>query len=156
VISPEIVVDTGVLLEYLTGSPAGKAIEKMIILNDYIISILISPLTLVEIYYIFLRKNTEEIAEVFLNKIKDLIVTESLEKYIEESAIIKAETAFALADSCTLGLAEYRQITAIFKHENEIDRYLLKAKDKIHISRIVFIDDFPVFKEIIGDHSKKQ
>ena len=59
-ICPIIIVDTGILIEYFSGSEKGLKIKEMIFSNPFIVSVLITPLTLIEIYYILRRKNSKD------------------------------------------------------------------------------------------------
>ena len=59
-ISPIIIVDTGILIEYFSGSEKGLKIKEMIFSNPFIVSVLITPLTLIEFYYILRRKNSKD------------------------------------------------------------------------------------------------
>lgn len=61
-------IDTGILLEFIRGSSSGKAIGQMIFENDYISSIFVSPTTLIEIFYLIMRKDSQKFAETVLEK----------------------------------------------------------------------------------------
>ncbi len=60
---------------------------------------------------------------------------------------VKAKHPFALSDCCTLGLAEYKDIKALFIHEREIDEQLQKVTHDQYTKRIVFLDDFQFIEE---------
>ena len=146
-IGSSLVVDTGLLIEFLSASEHGKKIDEMIFKNEFIASVLISPLTLVEIYYLTRRKSSMQRAKETINKIKNLITIAPLEEYLELLGEIKALTAFSLADSANIALAEYKNISVIFKHEQEIDNRLKQSTETPFASRIVFIDDFSHFQD---------
>lgn len=146
-VSTSLVIDTGLLIEYLSGSKAGKIVDEMIFKNDYIASVLTCPLTLVEVYYLVRRKSNKERAEGEVNKIRSLVTILPIDNYLELLGEIKAITAFSLTDAANIALAEYKSISSVFKHEQEIDKKLTLSKSTPYTSRIVFIDDFPYFKE---------
>ncbi len=118
----------------------------MIFRNSYIASVLINPLTLVEVYYLIRRKSEKERAEKEVKKVKKLATIVPIENYIELLGEIKAVTAFSLTDAASIALAEWKKITIVFKHEKEIDDQLVISKSTPFTSRIVFIDDFPYFQ----------
>lgn len=146
-VSTSLVIDTGLLIEYLSGSKAGKIVDEMIFKNNYIASVLTCPLTLVEVYYLVRRKSNKERAEGEVNKIRSLVTILPIDNYLELLGEIKAITAFSLTDAANIALAEYKNISSVFKHEQEIDKKLTLSKSTPYTSRIVFIDDFPYFKE---------
>lgn len=146
-VSTSLVIDTGLLLEYLSGSKVGKIIDEMIFKNDYVASVLTSPLTMVEVYYLVRRKSNKSRAEEEVNKINKLVSLLSLDNYLELLGEIKAVTAFSLTDAANIALAEYKNISVVFKHEHEIDKKLTSSKSTPFTSRIVFIDNFPYFKK---------
>lgn len=149
-VSTSLVIDTGLMLEYLSGSKAGKIVDEMIFKNSYIASVLTGPLTLVEVYYLVRRKSNKERAEEEVNKIKKLVTILPIDNYLELLGEIKTVTAFSLTDAANIALAEYKNIFSVFKHEQEIDKKLALSKSTPYTSRIVFIDDFPYYKK----HSK--
>ncbi len=142
-----VVLDTGLLLEYLSGTPAGKSIETMVFENDYMTSVLVTPLTLVEIYYLIRRKATKERAKEEIEKIKKLVRVVPLEDYLENMGELKATTGIALADVATIACAERSEGRALFKHETELDGQLQGLASADLSSRIVFIDDFPAIAQ---------
>ncbi len=146
-VSTSLVIDTGLMLEYLSGSKAGGIINEMIFTNDYIASVQTSPLTLVEVYYLVRSKSNTERAEEEVNKIKKLVSIQPIDNYLELLGEIKAVTAFSLTDAANVALAEYKSISCVFKHEQEIDKKLTLSKSTPFTSRIVFIDDFPYFQK---------
>ena len=142
-------IDTGLMLEYLSGSTAGTIIDDMIFKNNYIASVLTSPLTLVEVYYLVRRKSNKERAEEELKKIKKLVSPLPINDYLELLGEIKAITAFSLTDAANIALAEYKNISSVFKHEQELDKKLALSETTPYTSNIVFIDDFQYFKQRI-------
>jgi predicted nucleic acid-binding protein len=142
-VGPIVAVDTGVLLEYLTGTDNGKKIDQLVFKNSFIISISVSPLTIVEIYYIVRRKTTSQRTKTVVRDLKKLVKIIPIEEYLEElTGEVKAETSFSIADSAIIALAEYRDIPVIFKKEQEIENKLKKTISKRFTSQIIFIDDF--------------
>jgi hypothetical protein len=146
-IGPEVVIDTGIVVEYLEGSPAGKKIKEMVFDNEFVVSILATPVLAVEVYYLLRRKSSKSFTATTIQKLEDILTFEPLNEYIAHCGEIKALTAFALADCCTLGLAEHKNLKALFKREKEIDNQLKKVGINQYTQRIVFIDDFQLFKE---------
>ncbi len=74
-VSVSIVVDTGLILEYLNGSEEGKKVEGMIFQNPYIISVFVSQLTLIELYYLIHRKSSPKHAKDKLDKVRKITQT---------------------------------------------------------------------------------
>ncbi|MHA1911299.1 MAG: PIN domain-containing protein [Candidatus Kariarchaeaceae archaeon] len=146
-IKHQIVVDTSVLLEFLIGLRKGFKIKEMIIENQFIETILVTPITLVEIYYVIRRKETKEFAEATLSMIQKLCTSVPILDYYRQAAEIKALTSFALADCCCIALAEHKNLPVIFLHEKEIDNRLRTESTKDYLSRIIFIDDFQVYND---------
>ncbi|MHA1971393.1 MAG: PIN domain-containing protein [Candidatus Hodarchaeales archaeon] len=145
-ITPSVVVDTGILIEFLTGTKEGQKIFELIFNNSYIVSILITPLTLIEIYYLIRRKSTKQRAIEEVNKITELVTVFPLAEILNEIGEVKAVTTFSLTDASSIALADFKQISVIFKHEKEIDKQLQQSKSSSFTGRIVFIDDFPYFQ----------
>lgn len=141
-VGPILAIDTGILLEYLTGTETGKKIEQLIFKNSFIISISVSPLTIIEIYYIIRRRTTSERTKTIVKDLKKLVKIVPIDEYLELTGEVKAETNFSIADSAIIALGEYRDIPVIFKKEKEIDKKLQKTTSKQFTSKIVFIDDF--------------
>jgi predicted nucleic acid-binding protein len=141
-VGPIVAVDTGVLLEYLTGTDNGKKIDQLVFKNSFIISISVSPLTIVEIYYIVRRKTTSQRTKTVVRDLKKLVKIIPIEEYLELTGEVKAETSFSIADSAIIALAEYRDIPVIFKKEQEIEKKLKKTISKRFTSKIILIDDF--------------
>jgi len=145
-VGSEIVVDTGIVIEYLNGTERGKKIYDFILTNEFISSILATPVLAIEVYYLLRRKSPREFVEETIKKLRNFITFLPLNDYITFCGEIKAKHPFALSDCCTLGLAEYKNIKALFIHEKEIDEQLQKAGSNQYTQRIIFIDDFQSFK----------
>ena len=137
-----MVVDTGILLEFLLGTAQGQRINELLFSNDFISAIHITPITLVEMYYLVRRKRNRGETETEITRITSIVNVYPLESYLNLTGEIKAFTAISLADCATIALAETRYIPAIFKHENELDEKLKLSETTQHLSRIVFVDDF--------------
>lgn len=145
-IGSNIVIDTGLLIEYLSANQNGIKINEMIFSNKFITTVNISPLTLIEIYYLVRRKSNQDRARQEIDKIRQITSIIPLISCLELIGDIKSVTAFSLADSANIAIAEYLRIPVIFKHEKEIDRALQETEHKNYTERIIFIDDFPFFK----------
>jgi len=146
VIGPEIVVDTGIIVEYLEGTELGNKILEFIFKNEFINSILATPLLAIEVYYILRRKYSRKFVVNTIKKLQKIITFVPLDDYIMLCGEIKAKHPFALADCCTLGLAAFLELKALFVHETEIDNQLQKAGSNQYTKRILFVDDFDLFK----------
>jgi predicted nucleic acid-binding protein len=146
-IGPEVVIDTGIVVEYLEGSPAGKKIKEIVFGNEFVVSILATPVLAIEVYYLLRRKSSKNFAVTMIQKLEDILTFVPLNGYLIHCGEIKALTAFALSDCYTLGLAEYMNLKALFKREKEIENQLQKVGSNQYTQRIVFIDDFQLFKD---------
>lgn len=145
-IGQQVVVDTGIIIEYLQGTELGKKIKDFIFKNEFIESIMATPVLAIEVYYILRRKYSKSFTLKAINRLQNIIRFFPLNEYISESGEIKAKHPFALSDCCTLGLAVNKDIKALFIHEREIDKQLKKVKIDQFTQRIIFIDDFELFK----------
>ena len=146
-VGPSIVIDSGILIEYLTGTVNGLKIKEMIFSNPFIVSINVSSLTIIEIYYIFRRKNSQESTRKIITNVKELVKIIPIEDFVELIGEVKSLTPFSLTDCSNIALAEKESIKVIFKHESEIDNQLHKANNSNYTANIIFIDDFNYFKE---------
>lgn len=144
-ISPIIIVDTGILIEYFSGSEKGLKIKEMIFSNPFIVSVLITPLTLIEIYYILRRKNSKDKTASIIKQTKELTKLIPIDDQIELIGEIKSVTPFSLVDCSSIAVAENREVNVVFKHEKEIDKLLENRSSLPFTSRIVFIDDFSYY-----------
>ncbi|HUY00537.1 MAG TPA: PIN domain-containing protein [Candidatus Deferrimicrobium sp.] len=145
-IGSEIVVDTGLLVNYLEGTELGEKIKEFIFKNEFISSILATPVLGIEVYYILRRKYSKEFAIETIKKLQNTITFVPLEEYLSDCGEIKAKHPFALSDCCTLGLAQFMDLKALFVHEREIDNHLQRIGSDQFTQRIIFIDDFELFK----------
>lgn len=146
-IGPYIVVDTGIIIEFFAGSENGVKIKEMIFSNPYIVSIFITPLTIIEVYYIIRRKNSKEDAISIIDKIKKLTKIVSIDDFLELIGEIKSSTPFSLTDCTNIALAEKKDVKVLFKHETEIDKLIEGSKNLQFTSKLVFIDDFSYFNQ---------
>lgn len=142
-----IVVDTGIIIEYFSGSPAGIKIKEMIFSNPFINSIYVSSLTFIEFYYLLRRKNSKEKTLSTIDKLKNLTKIIPIDDFLELIGEIKSLTPFSLTDCTNIALAEKKEIKILFKHEREIDKLLQSKNDLQYTSKIIFIDDFPYFNQ---------
>ncbi|MFX0102385.1 MAG: PIN domain-containing protein [Candidatus Hodarchaeota archaeon] len=147
VVGSTVVLDTGLLIEFLTGTEIGATIEKVVFKNKFITSILLTPLTLIEIYYIIRRKSTSERARNEIKKVRKLARIVPIDEFVEIIGELKATTSIALSDVANIGLADYKDVKVLFKHETEIDEKLAQHASETFTERIVFIEDFPFYKE---------
>jgi len=143
--------DIGLFIEVLAGTSAGSKISEMIFKNRFISSILINPLTCIDIYYLIRRKSMQERAKEELDKMKKLVRIVPLEEFAELVGEIKVMTSLSLADAANIALGEHKNVKVLFKHEHELDDQIAKQVDAPFRSRIVFIDDFPYY---LGDTKK--
>ncbi|MHA1681622.1 MAG: hypothetical protein ACTSUE_11480 [Promethearchaeota archaeon] len=147
VVGSTVVLDTGLLVEFLTGTKIGAIIDEMIFKNPFITSVLLTPLTLVEIYYIIRRKSTPGRARNEIKKIREIARIIPIDEFIEIVGELKATTSISLSGVANIGLAEYQDVKIIFKHETEIDDNLAQHASETFTKRIIFIEDFPFYKE---------
>lgn len=146
-----VVLDTGLIIEFLMGTPIGAIINEMIFKNTYISAVLLTPLTLVEIYYIIRRRESPERARDEIDKIRRIVRIHPIDEFVEIIGELKATTSISLSDVASIGLAEYKDVKAIFKHEEEIDKKLAQYSFETFTKRIVFIEDFPFYKKMIEE-----
>lgn len=142
IVGSTCVIDTGLLLEYLSGSEIGRKIDELIFKNEFVSRVYISPLTLIEIYYLIRRKSDIHRANVETKKMRNLVVVYSIVDIYNIIGEIKASSSIALADSSSIGIAEHLRIPVLFKHEYEIDEILKNEEKNVYFERIVFFDDF--------------
>lgn len=140
-----VVVDTGILIEYLSGSEKGLKIKEMIFSNPFIVSVFVTPLTIIEIYFILRRKNSKEKADLFTYQIRELTKLIPIDDLIELIGEIKASTPFSIVDCSNIAVAEDKKIKVIFKHEKEIDKILEEHSNLGFTGRITFVDDFSYY-----------
>ena len=125
--SNKLVLDAGPLIDYLCDVGVAELVQNDIVDNNKVIQIIISPLTLTEIYYVLCRQRGAKFALESIQKIRNAVKIE-LEFNIRELAgNYKCERAFSLADCYVLATAKINSATAIFKREQELDDELSKA-----------------------------
>ncbi len=133
-----LVVDTGVLIEYMEGTDLGKKFKERVLMNDGFHSFFISPLTQVEILYITCRKEgfdrAKEIASEFLKN----FLKSNEEDLREDAARLKCKFPIALADCYALALACRKDIPLLMKKESEIEK-IINQEDLQN--RIIFIEE---------------
>jgi predicted nucleic acid-binding protein len=108
----------------------------------------LNPLALVEIYYVIRWKGSAERARAEVAKIRKLVRVVPLDDYLEIIGEIKATTSIALADVASIALAEHQDVKVLFKHEEEIDEKLKQHGSEAFVRRVIFLEDFPSYKEI--------
>ena len=95
-----LVLDTGPLIDYLSNEGIADIIEEEIIENPNVTNIIISPITVAEIYYVLCRTKGEKFAAEQTNILK---------------AVVKVELEFKLRAT-----AKINNAPAVFKEEQEI------------------------------------
>ncbi|TFF98069.1 MAG: type II toxin-antitoxin system VapC family toxin [Promethearchaeota archaeon] len=134
-----IIVDTGVLIEFLENSVLGKIFSKHFLENKTYQEFYISPLTDTELKYILCRKSNHEIAKSKINKfLKDFIIFS--EKELRDEAFqLKCNFSISLADCYSLAIGKLLNIPVLMKKESEIQNLYHELSKNLEI---FFIDDF--------------
>ncbi len=129
----KLVIDTGPLIDYLCDVGVADLVQNKIIDNKKVTHIIISPLTLTEIYYVLYRQKGDKFALESIEKIRNAVKNE-LEFNIRELAgKYKCKRALSLADCYVLATAEKNSATAIFKRERELADELSKTPLDVNI-----------------------
>lgn len=119
-----IVLDTGPLIDYLCNTGVVEFVQNEVIDNPKIKNIIISPITLTEIFYILCRQKGEIFAKDSIDLLRAAVKVELEFKIREIAGKYKCERAISLADCYTLATAKLNSATALFKKEEEIDNEL--------------------------------
>lgn len=147
IVGSEIVIDTGIAIDRYFDSTKRIILEKLIFSNDFINNIYVTPLTLLEIYYLIYRSKSKQEAKLFLAKLKKIVHIKPLDSYLEIAGEIKALNSISLVDCTNIALANFKGIKVIFKHEKELDKQLKNLHNEKLLSNIIFIDDFEYYKK---------
>lgn len=128
-----VTVDTGPLIDYLCNVGVVDIIQNDIIDNKRVKNVIISPVTLTEIFYVLCRQKGEKSAKESVELIKKSVKIE-LEFNIRELAgKYKCERALSLADCYVLATAKLNSAIAVFKKEQELEDELSKKSFDISI-----------------------
>ncbi len=116
----KVVIDTGPLIDYLINEGVADIVQKEIIDNVKIIKVIISPITLTEIFYVLCRDKGEKFASEKASLIKNAVKVELEFKIRELAGNYKCKRPLSLADCYVLATAKLNSATAIFKKEQEL------------------------------------
>ncbi len=137
--------DTGVLVEFFSGSKAGEAVYKA--MREERVFPLITELNLVELHYVLCRKVGFEAASQKLSALLESGYIQVVEtsKVSRRAARLKCERSISLADCFTIALGEEMRVPALFaKSEREL---IEEVKRKPFEIAILFLD------EILSKHT---
>ena len=134
-----IILDTGVLVEFLENSKLGKLFYKHFLENPQFERYYISPITDTELKYIFCRrKGYQEAKKIVTDFLKDFIIC-SESKLRDDAFRIKCNYPISLADSYSVAAAIVLNIPLCMKKEKEVLNNLEKLSSE---AKIMFIDDY--------------
>ena len=128
-----LVIDTGPLIDYLSDVGVAEIVQNDIIDNKEVKNIIISPITLTEIYYIFCRQKGEDSAKKLTEKIKKAVNIELEFNVRDLAGKYKCERALSPADCYVLATAKINSAIAIFTKEQELLDELDKEKFDLRI-----------------------
>lgn len=108
------ILDTSALITYFSGEPGSEEINTVIMADN---SVNISEISIMEIYYIFIRKADENKAREVVRKIEELgiISIEISRTILFNGARIKAQHPLSLADAIIAATAIELQAQLIHK-----------------------------------------
>ncbi|MHA1382105.1 MAG: PIN domain-containing protein [Candidatus Helarchaeota archaeon] len=129
----EVVVDTAPLIDYLCNEGVVDKIQKEIINNPDVTNVIVSPITLAEIFYVLCRAKGEEFATEKTDIIKNAAKIELEFKIRDIAGKYKCERAISLADCYVLATAKINSTIAVFKKEQEIVDELNKKPFDVNI-----------------------
>lgn len=144
-----VILDSGVLIVFLADTDYSSKILDLTFDNNSILNFYLTPLTLMEVYYILRELMSQTIASEKLEQLNKLVKTIDITfDLIKKTSELKFLLHISYADCLTLAYSHAEGIKAVFKHEKEIDKQLdslLNVKNEDidqALSTIVFIDDF--------------
>jgi uncharacterized protein len=114
----KFVLDTSALLTFIENEEGEEIIHSLLIQSlDFEVELYVSVISLVEICYISLQEQGENIAIARLEQIKALPVRiiEVKNEMIEVIGLLKSKYRISFADSCIAGLAEFISATLVHK-----------------------------------------
>ncbi len=117
-----------------------EIVQNDIIDNKEVKNIIISPITLTEIYYIFCRQRGEESTKKLTEKIKSAVRIELEFNVRDLAGKYKCERALSLADCYVLATAKINSAIAIFKKEQELLDELDKKDFDLRITILDSLD----------------
>ena len=124
------VFDTSALLAYIENEAGANTVEDLLQkAMDGKATILISVISLIELFYIIVQEQSKEIAYERIELTKELPITIiGLEEAdIEIIALLKAKYQISFADSCIAGLAKLKDAELVHK-DPEYEDVPLKQK----------------------------
>lgn len=133
----ELAVDTGVLIEFLCGTPLGLKFGEKVAKGDVLLYI--TETTVSEVYYILCRQlGTAEAKRKTKILLDSVEVVETKEMQILAGEY-KCKRSISLSDCFTIAAAKITGVPALFKKEQELLEEIKKEKFDIEI---LFVEDF--------------
>ena len=133
-----LVIDTGVLIEYLSETVYGESFDKHFLSDSNIKYYYMSPLVYTELMYIFCRKmGIIKADQLIKDKFKHILVLGE-EKLRYDAVHLKCKHGIALADCYSIAAGKVQDCPVLMKKEQELkDIDLSEFRD-----RILFIGNF--------------
>lgn len=135
-----LVLDTGVVLEYLLGSSScGERIKEYFTSLGRNEKAHLSLYSVSEIYYVLCRmKSNEDGSKFALEKLKELLKSNALSVHYSlelsfKTGEMKCERSLSIVDCAALALAESLNIPACFVKEKELEREISKKSFRVSI-----------------------
>lgn len=116
----KFVVDTAPLIDYLCDVGVADMLQKEVIDNENVSHVIISPITLTEIFYVLCRQKGETFAKEKVKILNDAVKIEMEFRIRGLAGKYKCERNISLADCYVLATAKINSATAIFKKEKEL------------------------------------
>ena len=133
-----ITIDTGILIEILEDSTLGKNFYEKVLAQSQLQNIYISPLTDLELKYVFCRKNDYKQAKELVSEfLKDFIICSESELR-DEAFRLKCNLPISVADCYCIAVGKLFSIPVYMKREKEIEMVINQL---LKIVKIIFIDD---------------
>jgi len=136
----DYVLDTSALLAYIEDEEGAAEVEALLQQTvDEEVSLFISVVSCIEIFYISWREQGKDVAIERLRLINDLMITQEPvdDRLTQVIGEIKATHTMSFADCCIAGLAKVKQAILVHKDpeyeqvESEIQQLKLPYKRKI-------------------------
>ncbi len=133
-----IVIDTGVLLEYIEGTELGRKFKEHVLQNESLEHFYISPFVHTELLYIICRNSGFDQAQKTVTKFLRRFILFEEKKLRDVAAKLKCQYPISLADCYSIALALIQEIPLYMKREAEIEALLNQGA---FTTQIIFIDD---------------
>ena len=138
----ELVLDTGVLIEYYRNNQAiVNLLDKYIFYPESKITLFGHNLLKSEIYYIRCRKFGIESAKEYIKHLERVMVTIGEQWLFEQAGRIKCKFPIALSDCYSISLGMLRECPVFFMPEDEIDENTVEKINSEFGAGILVLDD---------------